>query len=199
MASISKIPSNVNRYAIKCCYEIRNKPFEYLKGLNFANGNVTTKSKYIKGTTCNVTYNFSKNPKAIILHNHPFSLGSSEVISLMDLYSIIFFDTKKIFASSPEGFTSMDLTTVKKTKTEMLIWLYNKIINWQDIKKNIYSTRKKKKIYYNQIKEFADFSGAIFSDVKWSDYSKMNSIKQQTNIILNKAWHSLIGPFLDYL
>lgn len=188
MPSVSKIPKNVNQYAIKYARKICQAPIEYGMGIDFNVDKITRISDVVEGTAKYVKYDHKYSPKDIFIHNHP--AGSS--ISLEDIYISMHNGTKKIFASTKIGFTAIDLTKLKKSlsKDEMLNWLKIAIIE-----RNIKKTRLEQE--YNRIpiqnrnnnfkeyndmfstfhdellKKFAKYSGATFSKVKWSDYKKL--------------------------
>lgn len=197
MPSVSKIPQNVNRYAIKCAYEIRNKSVvEYGKGIDFYLDKIKTESLFIEGAVDKIKYPFDDNaPKDLFVHNHP----KQTKLNLGDLFVAVVRGIKKVYASNKKGYTSVDFTTVKKSVSmdRMYNWLleektdqkmmFNKLaekFNSNLIYKFIPKSIKDFIIYsiynshnYKKVKEFAKFSGATFSDVKWGDYKQLNKSK----------------------
>lgn len=180
MPSLSKIPQSVNKYAIECAYKIRNKKVEFAKGIDFNIDKITAESKFIKGKKTAVKYNFATKPKDVFIHNHPSAIVGADELSFNDIGAAIKSDVKKIFASTPEGYTSLDLTTVKKNipKERMLQWILGIKVAWEIKQLLPRSVEEKKIMHYNNIKKFAKFSGATFSDVKWSDYPQLKGIMQ---------------------
>ena len=192
MPSVSKIPKNVNKYVTKCAFKIKNEALEHGKGVSFFNGKISGESKIFIGTEYGVSFDNVNNPNDIFIHNHP----SGAVLSNSDLFAAVSTDVKKVFASTPSGFTAMDLTTVKKSisKKEMLDCIRNEkeelgkfaktllepyikqFITIEKIPKEIYDNLNNKFgiILNDKIKEFAKMTGATFSDVKWSDYKQLN-------------------------
>lgn len=176
MPKVSKIPKEINKYAIKCGRKICNEPIEWAKGIDFRFGKITKESEFIDGIEDTVWYDFSKNPKDIFIHNHP-SGGS---LSLEDILKAVNNNIRKIFAFSSLGFTSIDLNTIKQSvsKEKIIYWILNAKqrfnVNRVLLSDNIPNL---KKIIYEEQKDFARFSGATFSDVKWSDYAKVKNKK----------------------
>lgn len=187
MPSVSKIPKNINQYAIKYARKICQAPIEYGMGIDFNIDKITRVSDVVEGTVGNVKYDFEYSPKDIFIHNHP----ANGNLSLQDIYTAVFNGTKKIFASTKIGFTAMDLTKTKKlrSKAEILNWLEVAIIERDitqktlEIEHNMLPIQDKNNrvkeynekfltFQYEQLKKFAKFSGATFSNVKWSDYKK---------------------------
>lgn len=191
MPSISKIPQHINQYATRLALEINNEPVENAMTIGDYNKYIRL-SDPIKGAIgWTVVDVFDKSRKDIIVHNHP----NGVVLSMQDVITAIAYDIKKIFASTNAGFTALDLTTTKKSisKNELLARsvkaneemeiFANKLFVQQSIKPdiNFYDIDQKiikkmddalDKEGYLKLKEFAKWSGAIFSDVKWSDYAK---------------------------
>lgn len=131
MPSVSKIPQNANKYAIKRVFEINNEPLENAQGMYFYNGKVTRESELVCGTESTViNFDFKNNPKELVVHNHPNGIK----LKLDDIYCAIYHKIKKIYVSTHSGFTALDLTTIKKTitKKEMLEWIAKKIKNWMN-------------------------------------------------------------------
>lgn len=196
MPSVSKIPQNINKYAIECGYKIRNMPLEHAKGINFDMNKITSQSDLITGNWNSVNYPFHNLPKDIIIHSHPENF----TFSCEDILTAIRCGVKKMFAFDKDGYFAMDFTTVKKniSKTDQLCFILNAdeqsdfLMDQRKkaIPRKHASTKNKKmtvsklmkiislknqweETYKNNIKEFAKFSGATFSDVKWNDYEKV--------------------------
>lgn len=185
MPSVSKIPKCVNDYAVKCAYQIRNMHIEYAKGIDFERDIIKCESEFVKGNRRSVAYPPPKSvnaPKDIFIHNHP----SSSEINFIDIEAALSQNMKKIFASTPKGYTSIDFTTAKKSKIEMQNWIKNfnrdsEIFYWELWRKTkeIGSEAvqiEKDNYEYKKLKEFAKFSGATFSVVKWNDYMHLNKL-----------------------
>lgn len=173
MPKVSKVLQEANKYAHACCYKIRNQSIEYGKGIDFNASEITKKSKFIQGNTNSVDYNWKTDAKDIFIHNHP--LGSR--ICHEDLLTAVSQGVKKIFASTSSGYTSFDFTTVKKSISNdtMLQWLSHqeRIFCIQCyLSDNLSEIINKLR---TSLKDFAKFSGATFSEVKWSDYEKVKN------------------------
>ncbi len=177
MPSVSKIPQNINKYVIKEAYKIKNKKVEYGKGFDFELNIIKAKSKWVVGNNKSNNYDFEINPKDLFLHNHPVSFNTAYELSLGDIGTAVLYDVKKIFASHKDGYTSLDMTTVKKniSKKQMFNWVIGRKTIWEIDSLLPKSLEEKKKMHYNDIKKFAKFSGATFSDFKWSDYPQLKS------------------------
>jgi len=177
MPSISKIPLDIHRYATKCAFDIRNKKVEYAQGINFIDNQVVKKSRQKKGKLTTVKYNFKTKPKNVFWHNHVKSPDNFRELSHNDILVAIREDIKKIIASTEDGYTSIDFTTVKKdvTKQQMIEWMFCKRAIFNVEKLFAVAKENLEKIHYNNLKDFAKFSGATFSDVKWSDYEKVKN------------------------
>jgi len=178
MSKLSGIPQAANKYATKCAYVIRNKEFEVAKGINFRYSKVSAESEFIEGLSSGIPYNPATHPSNLFVHNHP--LGSD--LSIMDIFLAIHTGIKKIFASTKQGFTAMDLTTAKKniSKKDMRDWILEAHERFRETTKTKwYETltqeelERQQSIIHQTLKEFAKFSGATMSDVKWSDYRQL--------------------------
>lgn len=188
MPSVSKIPQNINKYAIKCAKKICNEKLEIAKGIdiNF-DKTIRSESDYISGRVDGNDYEIRFNPKDVFVHNHP---GGTE-LSYDDISTAIKNDVKKIFASTGQGYTSIDFTTVKKSvsKNDMYTWLFyaqsaaKKFIDELAPKPNddmmtmFKKCLQRNEYFNNKLKEFAKLTGATFSDVKWSDYKTAKNNK----------------------
>lgn len=199
MPSVSKIHINIHRYATKCAFELRNKEIEFIKGIDFVGNKVAKESQLFEGTSERVFYNCKKNPKDLLVHNHPGVCETEEELSIADLYTSVTGGVKKIYASNKNGFFAMDFTTAKKsiTKKMMKKWLknamneYDKELNKISVNRGFFDRLFKKdykieltfealekireldNLPAKQIRDFAKFSGATLSEVKWSDYNKV--------------------------
>lgn len=175
MPSVSKIPQNINKYAIKCAYAIRNKKVEFAKGIDFKLDKITHQTDFRMGEAQEIpkeVYDLELDPKDIFIHNHPQIPNTCRELSLQDIALTVHRDVKKILASTSEGYTSMDMTTVKKSlsKQEMLNWILARaeVLTIAKHMGNNYIPK-----HYKTIRAFAKFTGATFSEVKWSDYDKV--------------------------
>jgi len=176
MPSVSKIHRDIHKYATKCAYEIRNREVEFAKGLRL-NSNldkILAESALVKGTKYEVDYNVIDSPKDILTHNHPDIPNTCTELSLQDITLATYRDIKKIYAATKDGYTSMDMTTVKKSlsKDKMLEWIFAKakILTIEKLRRNNYGQK-----HYQTIRDFAKYTGATFSEVKWSDYDKVKT------------------------
>lgn len=193
MPGISKIPENINKYALEWARKICKEPVENGIGFDFIGGNtffdrVLQESPVYKGTEHHlVNFDFRGEPHDIFVHNHP--LGSP--LSMEDVFIAVNKKVKKIFASTQCGFTSLDFTPITESaemsRNTMEIWADQAVRDSHKYKEeldNVTSIEKnpKEKIwvsienniklqeYLNEkLKEFAKFSGAIFENLWWSE------------------------------
>lgn len=182
---VSKIPENINKYAIEWAHKISDKPIECAKGIDFGAGKVLAESGIVRGSENQVDYNFSRLPKDIYIHNHP----ANTPLNPLDIDVAIRRNVKKIIASTSDGFCSIDFTTINKhiSKSEMEHWNDNATketlktfeeLNEKAKKPNaniLELTMTLTKCIKQKLEEFAKFSGAIFEDVKWQDLEKLKS------------------------
>jgi len=175
LPSLSKIPQDINKYAIKCARKICNEKIEFAKGIDFKLDKITNQTDFRMGAEKEIpkeVYNLELDPKDVFIHNHPPVPNSCRELSLQDVTLTVYRDIKKIFASTPEGYTSIDMTTVKKSlsKQEMLNWIFAQA-EVLTIEKHIGENYILE--HYKTIRAFAKFTGATFSEVKWNDYDKV--------------------------
>lgn len=192
MTSVSKIPENINKYAIQWARNICTEPIENGKGIDFFSKKIIKESELYKGTIDSLyNYDFRYEPKDIFIHNHPHGTP----LSINDISAAAYCRIKKIFASTQNGYTAVDLTTIDKsiTSKDIEIWATNSIGKCTnfikeldclvDLAKNsedkisIASTNNMKICNYlrNKLQEFAKFTGAIFEDIKWQDTEKFGN------------------------
>lgn len=176
---VSKIPADINNYAIQWAHKIARQPIEYAKGINFNAEKILQESDLIKGSENSVKYNFLNQPKDIYIHNHP----GNTPLNPVDIDVAIRRNIKKMFAATTEGFCAIDFTTVKKGVSKSQLQKWNESATKESIKTfeklnkkameknaNITELTKILSDYLKSIlSEFADFSGAIFEDVKWNE------------------------------
>lgn len=186
MPGISKIPENVNKYAIEWAKRICQEPVENAKGMDFSNWNtlydrVVNESQLIQGFKHFVKYDFRYKPHDIFVHNHP----GGTPLSIDDIDTAIFTNIKKIFASTKEGYTAVDLSAIKdsseKTRKSLELWTINALsdqnvfvenLNRGLIRETISKNSKTKMIseyLTEKLNDFCKWSGAIFENVKWTD------------------------------
>lgn len=183
MIRISKIPENINRYAIECARKICNEPVENGKGIDFNLDKIFSESDLFKGEKDHLFYDFGDNPKDIFVHNHPRNVP----LSFNDINTAVEKGIKKIFASTKDSFTSMDFTTINESisKNDIGLWIIdadkkslnvvkesNSKINGSnfDLGITLFNILKFREYLNGKLQEFAKFSGAIFENVKWSDF-----------------------------
>lgn len=191
MPGISKIPDNINKYAIEWARRICKEPIENGIGFDFMCRDtfldrVLQESPVYKGTEHKLgNFDFEREPHDIFIHNHPVDLP----LSLDDVFVAVEKKIKKIFASTNFGFTSLDFTPIIECKevsrNTMEQWAYhksreaNKYVDELNHISEMEQNPKEKPwvIMGNHIKcydyltsmleEFANFSGAIFEKVDW--------------------------------
>lgn len=192
MTGISKIPQNINQYAIQWAKKICNEPIEKGKGMDFVCNDtfcheVLQESDLIEGTQHHVNYDFRYDPHDIFVHNHP--LGTP--LSIDDINAAAQAKVKKIFASTKEGYTSLDLTTIEESpevsRNTMGLWamdanqeadiLVSQLNQEMATKKDpleqffavLNSQKRLNDFLTEKLSQFANFTGAIFENVKWDD------------------------------
>ena len=183
MPSVSKIPQNINKYAIKCAHEIKNKEVEFAKGINFEHGKITSKSELVEGLRSTVSYDFAQSPKDVFVHNHPIFTNTIKELSHDDIATALKNGVQKIIAATKYGFTAIDFSTASKkiSKEQMYEWIRLRQALFQVKKMELgenkllgdLAPKMLEKIHYQTLKDFAKYSGATFSDVKWADYKKV--------------------------
>lgn len=185
MPTVSQIPEFVNRYAIDCAYKICDAPKEYAKGIAYKDNKIVRESKFISGTSKGVTYDYISGPKDIFVHNHPNQpLEPDSPLNFTDIRMAICAGTKKIFASTNNGFTAIDLTTAEQSPKSLYSWAYDADVETDELIKELDAKSLKSdfdfEIVSNNLAQlntflrtkltaFANFSGAIFENVKWKD------------------------------
>lgn len=189
MPGISRIPENINQYAIQWAKKICHEPIENGKGLDFHRGRIIQESRVCIGSSNSLNnYDFRYEPKDIFVHNHPY--GSP--LSLYDVSTAAFLKMKKIFASAKHGYTAMDFTTAYDhiTSEDMDNWAIKANKECMDFIRDLDRTvdleqDSGKRIMVaelNNIKiadylrtklqQFAEYSGATFENVKWTDFKQ---------------------------
>lgn len=184
MPGISKIPENINKYAINWARKICREPIEFTKSVNYSNGKVLNDNfNLIKGNSTQCLINVKSNHPDILIHNHP----NNTMLDFQDICTAIKAHAKKILASGVNGFTAMDFTTASKSDLEMLSWAHKANQETQKFVKEMIKKVKATKTgfsayvegYINtqeylskKLKEFADFSKATFENVEWTDLIK---------------------------
>lgn len=185
MPTVSQIPEFVNRYAVECAYKICDAPIEYAKGIAYKNDRIVKESKFIPGTNKGVTYDSINGPKDIFVHNHPNQpLEPDSPLNFTDIRMAICAGTKKIFASTNEGFTAVDFTTANQSPKSIYRWAYDADNETDELMKELDSKSLKSDFDFEiisnnlaqfhdflitKLNAFANFSGAIFENVKWKD------------------------------
>lgn len=182
MADISKIPSAVNGYAQICARKISYQPIEYVMGFDYsANGKITKQSLPVRGITENTTcaMDFDSIPAKIIVHN-----DEEHILSIHDILIALSRETDKIFSSDKKhGYTAMDFTTINKGRKELKLWIYkaqSEFVN-EDISQKLKMKKDLNNYFEKKLKEFAEFSGAIFENVKWENCPKF--VQKFTKIV----------------
>lgn len=192
MSSISKIAKNVNQYAIKETYKLRNYSEACVKGIRI-HDNKIMETNIIQGEHSPLTIDYRNIPRDILIYNNPNQANKTKFgnVSLNFIYSSLveslnpllsptlqkhdfkLLPTQKFIISNPEGFDAIDFTTAKKgvTKDAMLEFLSDAT---EDL---LIKTHKKSmapkelmKLEEQKIKKFLNDTGATYSKVKWSDY-----------------------------
>lgn len=181
MANISQIPENINKYAIEWARKICTEPIENAKGLDFWQGKITEESDIFSGQKSTVNYDFKFDPKDIFVHNHP----QGTPLSIDDINAAVRSKIKKIFASTKDGYTALDLTPIEESpeisRNTMEFWTMDAVEN----QNNFFTEFQKKVINENisredgtkivteyllgKINDFCKWTGAIFENIKWSD------------------------------
>lgn len=180
MPTVSQIPEFINRYALQCAREICEKPIEYGKGINFTGDKIVQESElFTSGKVSRLDdYEFSNKPKDIFVHNHP----QGGLLNFQDILTAWDKKVKKIFASTKDGVSSMDFTTVDGSieKGYIRSWI---ISAHGDSLKLLYvllkcKTETKSECLRNflgrKLERFAQISGATFENAKWADYKSLN-------------------------
>lgn len=186
MLRISRIPENVNKYAIGWAKRICQEPVENIKGMDFTNWNtsydrIVNESQLIQGFSSHVNYDFRYNPHDVLVHNHP----GGTPLSFYDISTAVFAGIKKIFASTKEGYTAVDLSVIQdsseKTRKSLELWTLDAISDQNMFVKEldkgfiheIVCKNSKTKMISEYLTEklnvFCKLSGAIFENVKWTD------------------------------
>jgi len=195
MATISKIPQEVNRYSIKRAIQIRHKNVEHLKLIKFERNEVWLETPFIKGTKNKVQLPVSQPCYDILIHNHPDGFA---LPSYADIVVALQLEMKKIFVSADGGFSSIDFTTAKKNMSNAQICNQAKVL--EDVYTDAYFTEGPKFLLKNiinflilepmldsksfdkacaafcrrKIVDFARKTGVTFSEVKWNDYARLD-------------------------
>lgn len=176
MPTISQIPEFVNRYAIDCAYQIRAASIEYGKGLDYSGNKIVRESELVQGKLSSLYYDFNNGPKDIFVHNHP--KGAS--LNFTDIALAMQKKVKKIYASTKEGFTAMDFTTMDKSIDigYLNLWaIAAKGDSQKYLDKSMKEIREANSIFVpfkdflsRKLEQFVKISGATFEKVKWEDY-----------------------------
>lgn len=173
MTGISKIPSAINGYAQICARKISYQNIEHVMGFDYDDkGKIIKQSQPVRGVTENSTcaMDFDSIPAKIIVHN-----DEAHILSIHDIIIALSRKADKIFSSDKNnGYTAMDLTTINKEKNELDLWLYKAQSEFEnsDISKTLKTKKDLNNYFEKKLKEFAEFSGAIFENVKWKNCPK---------------------------
>jgi len=200
MPSASKIPQNINKYAVQQLFRIRNKFVENLALIDFEpiNKSITRDSDFIAFERDEIKGAHLLNPKDLALHNHP---SGYYIPSIEDIKAALTFGLKKLYTASSSGFSSIDFTTAKKSLSadDMLELVTKKEYEFENqwnnymlknslkrgLKRILFkpvpdrltweseNCNKYQSMFKNKIIEFSKITGTTLSDVKWSDYDKV--------------------------
>lgn len=183
----SKIPSNVNSYALQWGRRICAKPVENIVGMDYicrgvyddvVHNKVISESPLFVGSVDTARYDFKRYPHDIIVHNHP----KMTPLSLDDVDAAVYYQIDEIVASTKAGYTSLDTTTIKdfrEARPEILLMTQRAIHEQNNFVDSFYSHKLKESTVQNydlkiiteflldKISDFCNVTGAIFKRGKW--------------------------------
>jgi len=182
--NISQIPESINRYAVDWAYKIRDRSVECAKGFDIKDGKVFDESDLMIGLQNSINYDFKYDPKDIIVHDHPGIISAP--LSFQDIYVSVNNGVKKIFASTPEGYTSMDFTTRENivSKKSIVEWLKNAITEQKCLQSELRSEYRDfnasslqsekmglilREFLIRKMDDFSRLTGSTFEKIKWND------------------------------